>query len=70
MKFTMQGTHISSGGNTTGASLLLDLFDDDKIRSRPFMSVQIFSGDIQKFTECLRNNIIFRTVEDVSQEYL
>lgn len=66
----MQGTHISSGGNTTGASLLLDLFDDDKIRSRPFMSVQIFSGDIQKFTECLRNNIIFRTVEDISQEYL
>ena len=66
----MQGTHISSGGNTTGASLLLDLFDDDKIRSRPFMSVQIFSGDIQKFTECLRNNIIFRTVEDVSQEYI
>lgn len=66
----MQGTHISSGGNTTGASLLLDLFDDDKIRSRPFMSVWIFSGDIQKFTECLRNNIIFRTVEDISQEYL
>lgn len=49
----MQGTHISSGGNATGASLLLDLFDDDKIRSRPFMSVRIFSGDIQKFTECL-----------------
>lgn len=66
----MQGTHISSGGNTTGASLLLDLFDDDKIRSRPFMSVWIFSGDIQKFKECLRNNIIFRTVEDISQEYL
>lgn len=66
----MQGTHISSGGNTTGASLLLDLFHDDKIRSRPFMSVWIFSGDIQKFTECLRNNIIFRTVEDISQEYL
>lgn len=66
----MQGTHISSGGNTTGASLLLDLFDDDKIQSRPFMSVRIFSGDIQKFTECLRNNIIFRTVEDISQEYL
>lgn len=41
----MQGTHISSGGNTTGASLLLDLFDDDKIRSRPFMSVRIFSGE-------------------------
>lgn len=66
----MQGTHISSGGNTTGASLLLDLFDDDKIRSRSFMSVRIFSGDIQKFTECLGNNIIFRTVEDISQEYL
>lgn len=34
------------------------------------MSVRIFSGDIQKFTECLKNNIIFRTVEDISQEYL
>lgn len=35
----MQGTHISSGGNTTGASLLLDLFDDDK-------------NPIQAFYEC------------------
>ena len=36
------------------------------------LSIRIFWGDIQKFTECLRNIVIFiiRAVNDISQEYL